>query len=261
MDKCSTSPVPIQKGDKFSIMQCPKNELERKQMENIPYASIVRSLMYAQTCTRPDISFAVGMLGRYQSNPGLDHWKAAKKVLRYLQGTKNHMLTYKRSGHLEVIGYTDSDFAGCIDTRKSTFGYVYLLAGGAISWKSAKQSVIVASTMEAEFVACFEATVQANWLRNFISGLGVVDNIAKPLKIYCDNSAAIFFSKNDKYSKGAKHMKLKYFAVKEEVQKHKVLIDHVSTELMIADPLTKGLPPKVFTGHVKKMGIMCTSEC
>ena len=173
MDKCSTSPVPIQKGDKFSLMQCPNNDLERKQMENIPYASIVGSLMYAQTCTRPDISFAVGMLGRYQSNPGLDHWKAAKKVLRYLQGTKDHMLTYKRSDHLEVIGYTNSDFVGCVDTRKSTFGYVYLLAGGAISWKSAKQSVIAASTMEAEFVACFEATVQANWLRNFISGLGI----------------------------------------------------------------------------------------
>jgi len=115
--------------------------------------------------------------------------------------------------------------------------------------------------MEAEFVACFEATIQANWLRNFISGLGVVDSIAKPLKIYCDNSAAVFFSKNDKYSKGVKHMELKYFVVKEEVQKHKVLIDHVSTKLMIIDPLTKGLPPKVFTGHVKKMGIMCTSEC
>ena len=78
-------------------------------MENIPYASIVGSLMYAQTCTRPDISFAVGMLGRYQSNPGLDHWKATKKFLRYLQGTKDHMLTYWRSSHLEVIGYTDSD--------------------------------------------------------------------------------------------------------------------------------------------------------
>ena len=75
--------VPIQKGDKFSLMQCPKTDLEQKQMKNIPYAYVVGSLMYAQTCTRPYISFAVGMLGRYQSNPGLEHWKAAKKVLRY----------------------------------------------------------------------------------------------------------------------------------------------------------------------------------
>ena len=256
MQNCSASPVPIQKGDKFSLMQCPHNDLERKQMDAIPYASVVGSLMYAQICTRPDISFTVGMLGRYQSNPGLDHWKAAKKVLRYLQGTKEYMLTYKRSDHLEVIGYSDSDYASCVDTRKSTCGYLYLLAGGAISWKSVKQSVIATSTMEAEFVACFEAMVQAKWLRNFISGLGIVDSIARPLKIYCDNSAAVFFSKNDKYSKGAKHMELKYFAVKEEVQKQRVSIEHISTNLMIADPLTKGLPPKTFTGHVERMGLM-----
>ena len=225
-------------------------------MKNILYASIVGSIMYAQTCTRPDISFVVGMLGRYQSNPGLDHWKAAKKVLRYLQGTKDHILTYRRSNQLEVIGYSDSDYAGCIDTRKSTFGYIFLLAGGAISWKSAKQSVIAASTMEAEFVACFEATIQGLWLRNFISRLGVVDSISKPLKIYCDNSAAVFFSKNDKYSKGAKHMELKYLSVKEEVQKQTVSIQHISTNYMIADPLTKGLAPKVFNEHVERMGIM-----
>ena len=85
-------------------------------MEAIPYASVVGSLLYAQICTRPDISFAVGMLGRCQSNPGLDHWKVAKKVLRYLQGTKEYMLTYRRSDHLEVIGYSDSDYAGCVNT-------------------------------------------------------------------------------------------------------------------------------------------------
>lgn len=256
MKSCSAGIVPIQKGDKFSNMQCPKNDLERKEMESIPYASMVGSLMYAQTCTRPDISFAVGMLGRYQSNPGMDHWKAAKKVLRYLQGTKDHMLTYRRSDHIEVVGYSDSDYAGCVDSRKSTFGYVFLLSGGAISWKSAKQSVIATSTMEAEFVACFEASIHALWLRNFILGLGIVDSIERPLRIYCDNSAAVFFSKNDKYSKGAKHMDLKYLAVKEEVQKHRVSIEHIGTDMMIADPLTKGLPPKTFSGHAVEMGII-----
>ena len=82
------------------------------------------------------------------------------------------MLIYRRFDHLEVIRYSDSDFAGCMDTRKSTLGYVFLLAKGAVSWKSAKQSIVVASTMKVEFVACFETTIQANWLRNFISGLG-----------------------------------------------------------------------------------------
>ena len=92
--------------------------------------------MYAQTCIRPDISFAVGMLSRYQSNPGLAHWNAAKKVMRYLQGTKNHVLTYRRTNNLEVIVYSDSDYAGCVDTRKSTFGYLFFLANGTVSWKS-----------------------------------------------------------------------------------------------------------------------------
>ncbi|XP_075092034.1 uncharacterized protein LOC142172152 [Nicotiana tabacum] len=216
------------------------------------------SLMYAQTCTRPDISFAVGMLGRYQSNPGIDHWKAAKNVLRYLKGTKDYMLMYRISKHLEVVGYSDSDFAGCIDIRKSMNLKNHVARDeGAISWKSAKQSVITTSTMEAEFVACFEATIHALWLRNFISGLGVVDTITKPLKIYCDNSATVFFSKNDKYSKGIKHMELNYFTVKEGVQKQRVSLEHIRTDLMIADPLMKGLQPKIFKEHVHRMGLGC----
>ena len=89
------------------------------------------------------------------------------------------MLTYRKYDHLDEFGYANSDFTDCKNTRKSTFGYMYLLARGAISWKSAKQFVIIASTMEVEFVACFEATNQANWFQNFISGLGAVDNIAK----------------------------------------------------------------------------------
>ncbi|XP_075083528.1 secreted RxLR effector protein 161-like [Nicotiana tabacum] len=133
MNNCSAGIVPIQKGDKFCLMQYPKNDVERKGMESITYSSIISSLIYAQICTRPDISLAVGMLGRYQSNPGIDHWKAAKKVLRYLKGSKDYMLMYRRSKNLEVVGYSDSDFAGCIDTRKFTFDYLFQLAEGAIS--------------------------------------------------------------------------------------------------------------------------------
>ena len=147
-----------------------------------------------------------------------------------------------------------------MDTRKFTVGYLFILAGGTISWKSAKQYVIAASLMVAEFVACFKATVSTNWLQNFISGLELVNNISKPLKTYCDNTATVFFSKNYKHSKGAKHMKLKYSSVKEEVQKHKVTIEHISTKLMIADPFTKGLPPKKIAGRVKRMDLINSNE-
>ncbi|XP_074377824.1 secreted RxLR effector protein 161-like [Apium graveolens] len=133
-------------------------------MQRIPYASAAGSLMYAQVCTRHDITFIVGMLGRYLSNPGMEQWKAVKRVLRYLKKTKDYMLTYRKSDNLEIIGYLDSDFGGCKDERKSTSGYVYLLDGGAISWRSTKQTLIASSTMAAEYIACFVASNHALWL-------------------------------------------------------------------------------------------------
>ena len=85
----------------------------------------------------------MGLLGRYQSDPGLDHWKAAKKVMRYLQGTKDYKLTYRHTDQLKMIGYSDLDFAKCVDTRKSTSGYIFLISGGAISWRSTKKNLLL----------------------------------------------------------------------------------------------------------------------
>lgn len=106
------------KGDKFSKFQCPQNELQHKKMKNIPFASAVEGLMYAQICTHPNIAFTMGMLGRYQSDLGMDNQKAAKKVVHYLQRTKDFMLTYRRFDHFEVVGYSNFDFATCLDKRK-----------------------------------------------------------------------------------------------------------------------------------------------
>ncbi|KAL6315730.1 hypothetical protein AAG906_006592 [Vitis piasezkii] len=179
-------------------MQCPRNNIEREQMKKIPYASAVGSLMYAQTCTRPDIAFFVGMLGRYQSDPRFEPLESCKEGDEQMGQSRGRV----------------------------------------------KNNQFASSTMEAEFVACFEASSHALWLRNFISGLGVVDSIAKPLRIYCDNTSAVFFSKNGKFSSGSKHMDLKYLVVKERVQKQQVSIENIRTTLMVADPLTKGLPQR-----------------
>ena len=103
---------------------------------------------------------------------------------------------YKRSDNLEVIGYSYSDFVGCVDLQKSTSGYIFILAGGAISWRSVKQTLVSTSTMEAKFVSCFEATLHGVWLKSFISGLRIVYSISKPLRLYCDNSGAVFMAKN-----------------------------------------------------------------
>ena len=131
-----------------------------------------------------------------------------------------------------------------------------MLAGGAISWKSVKQTLVASSTMEAEFIACFEAFNQGIWLRNFITGLQIIEGINKSLRINCDNKAAKLYSKNNRSLSKSKHIDIKFLVVKERVQSGQVSIEHISTNSMIANPLTKGLLPKVFHEHVAQMGVL-----
>ena len=162
---------------------------------------------------------------------------------------------YIQTDNLEVIGYSGSDFVGCVDSRKSTSRYVFMFANGVVSWSSAKQTLTATSTMEAKFVSCFKATSHGVWMKSFISGLRIVDPISRPLKMYCDNSSTIFMAKNNKSGSRSKHIDIKYLAIRERVKKNKVVIEHVSTELMIAELLTKGMPPLRFKDHVVSMGL------
>ena len=139
--------TPVEKGLTLSIDQCPKTDKEKERMSNVPYASAIGSLMYAMLCTRPDICFAVGLVSRYQSNPGLAHWQAVKRIFRYLRGTSDLVLCYQ-NGDLRLTGYTDTDWGGDLDESRSTSGYVFTLGGGAISWCSKKQDCIALSTIE-----------------------------------------------------------------------------------------------------------------
>jgi len=127
------------------------------------------------------------------------------------------MLTYKRSDQIEIIGYSDSDFARCQDGRRSTSGYIYLLARGVISWKSAKQTLITSSTMATEFVvACYEASNYGLWLRNFVTKLCILSSIKKPIKLYCDNKSTVLYS-NNRSSSRSRHIDIKFLLVKKRV--------------------------------------------
>ncbi|XP_050147280.1 secreted RxLR effector protein 161-like [Malus sylvestris] len=251
MAKCSSGELPIGKGDKLSKEQCPKNELEKETMKDKPYASFVGSLMYAHIFTRLNLAFGMSVLGRFQSNPVEAHRVIAKKVLWYLRMTRDYMLVYNCVQNMEMIAYTYSDMAGCVDDRKSRSGYMFILAGGAISWKSTKQKATASSTMEAEFISYYTASKQAICIKNMMKCLRVIDYIEKPLKVYCDNKAAVFFSKN----KRCRLIDIKYLQVKDEVKSGMVEIEHIGTTLMIADPLTKALPVGVFKRHVFNMGV------
>ncbi|XP_073051273.1 secreted RxLR effector protein 161-like [Primulina eburnea] len=135
---------------------CPNNSEEIHEMSKVPYFSAIGSLMYAMMCTCPDICYAMGLVSRYQSNPRRRHWSAVKKILRYLKGTTDYFLCYQGKD-LTLKGYTDADWGGDLDERKSTSGYAFLLNDGCISWRSKKQTRVSLSTMEAEFVACASA--------------------------------------------------------------------------------------------------------
>lgn len=156
------------------------------------------------------------------------------------------MLTYRMYDSLEIIGYSDSDFAGCLHSRRSTSGYIYMLARVAISWKPAKQALVASLTTEAEFVACYEALKYRLWLQNFVIGLHVIVTIERPLKIHCDNNSAMLYSNNNRSSTKSKFIDIKYLVVKEK----QIAIEYIGTNSMLTDPLTKGLSHKVFHRHV-----------
>ena len=197
----------------LSLDDCPKTTEEKKYMSRVPYASAVGSLMYAMLCTRPDICYAVGIVSRYQSNPGIKHWTAVKHILKYLKRTRDYMLVYS-GGNLTPVGYTDSDFQTCKDSRKSTSGSVFILGGGAIVWRSIKQGCIADSTMEAEYVAASEAAKEAVWLRKFFADLEVIPDAEKAMTLFCDNEAAIANSKECRHHKRTKHIDRKYHLIK-----------------------------------------------
>ncbi|XP_050908550.1 secreted RxLR effector protein 161-like [Lathyrus oleraceus] len=225
-------------------------------MKGKPIDSALGSLMYAQVCIRPDIAFIVGVLGRYQTNPENDHWITAKKLMRYLQ----YMLVFRRVDNLEIGGYTNSDLIGCVSDRKSISGYIFMLAGGAISWKSKKETLVAYSTMQAEFVACYDVATHAVRLRNLVTGLRIVDSISKPLKLYCDNNEAMFYYKNNKTFNDSKNLELKYLTVRDLVKKNDIVVEYIGTDFMLVDPLTKVLRPIVFKNHVESMGFVSSLD-
>lgn len=159
-------------------------------MKNIQYTSYVGSLMYTRVSTCPDITFVMEMLGRYQSDP---KWIIGGQPRR-------SCVTWKRITWLHTeIEYMNSNFTRYLDGRKSTSGYVFLVAGGAMLWKSVKQSQTLSLIMHVDFMAGNEATCGVMWLQNFVSGLLVVNLFPKPLRIFHDNSSAIIFSKENDY--------------------------------------------------------------
>jgi hypothetical protein len=211
--------------------------------------------MYAMLFTRPDLCHAVGILSRYQKNPGVEHWKQIKHALRYVKATMDYSLCFNGQ-NLQLQGYTDADWQGDLDHRKSTSGYLFTLAGGAISWCSKKQDSVALSSMEAEYIAASEAVKEAVWLKEFLSSLKIVDSVNKPVTVYCDNQAALKVSRDPRFHSKSKHIEGRYHYIRDVINRLKlVCLEFLPSVDMVADPLTKSLSQVVFGKHVKAMGL------
>ena len=162
--------------------------------------------MYAILCTRSDMCLAISLAGRYQSNPGVDHWIAVKNILKYLKRTKDMFLVYEGDKELVINGYVDASFDTDPDDSKSQTRYIFILNGGAVSWSSSKQSIVAGSTCEAEYIAASEAANKGFWMKEFISDLGVIPSASGPMKISFDNTGAIALAKESRFHKRTKHI-------------------------------------------------------
>jgi transposase InsO family protein len=209
------------------------------------YQSAVGALMYASQATRPDITYAVTALSQFSSKPTEEHWKAVKRVLRYLRGTPHYGLTYRgetsrsQSPTLTLSGYCDSDWAEDEIDRRSITGYAFLLSGAPISWASRKQSTVSHSSTEAEYMAASDAAKEAVWWRSFLTSLGYAPS--GPTTIMSDNQGSIKLSKNPENHRRTKHIDVRHHYIRECEKAGTVHLDYVSTQQMAADVLTKPL--------------------
>lgn len=173
MENCKPKGIPADPHGRLTALMSPSDEEEIKKMESIPYREAVGSLMYAMVTTRPDIAYAVSQVAQFAQNPGQAHWEGVKRIFSYLAGTTHHGISF--SGSMEknsLLAYTDSDYAGDVDNRKSTTGYVIMLNNGPSAWCSKRQQCTTLSTTEAEYVAACESAKELVWLRSLLKDIG-----------------------------------------------------------------------------------------
>ena len=236
---------------KLGKYYCPDNgSIEQKNMKNYPYREMVGSLLYA-THTRPDIAHVVNMLARYLINPGMVHYEAALTVIKYLKGTSTYGLLY--TGYetdgitiksIDINAYTDADWAGNVDSFKSTSGGIVCVGGNIIDAYTRSQHTVSYSSTESELIAAIDLLKVVKWCKNLLSELTFKQTSATT--IYCDNESTINSTLNKGMVSKLKHMNIRYAALKDEVKYDTIKLVHVASKDNIADLLTKCLTPKPF---------------
>ena len=240
MEDVKTVTTPIEPNMKITKAMQPTTDDERYKMKTRPYRELVGGLIYLSNATRPDIAFAARTLSRFCSDPGEEHWLVAKNVLRYLKATLNHGITYSKNDE-GIKAYSDSDWAGDIDDRRSCSGNVLILSGSPISWKSIKQASVALLTMEAEYAALSEVSREIVYIKRLLLHMGFEKCVKSPINVFCDNQSAIELSKNAVFHKRSKHIDIRLHYTRELVDQKEIAIHYLQTDCMPADILTKPL--------------------
>lgn len=246
MDSCETVSTPI---DHNQIL----DEANDTQISQFPYRQLIGSLLFLSVVSRPDITYTVAVLSRYLERPKQIHVNAAKRVIKFLKGTMNQGIRYSAK-EMEIYGYSDADYAGDVNTRRSTSGYVFIFAGGAISWGSELQRSVSLSTTESEFIAAAQATKELVWLKYFMEEITNTKNFVMHLLV--DNQSAIRLIKNSELHKRSKHIEVRHLFVREKYQEGFFKLNYVPTREQLADIFTKGLTKVVFDGLSKGIGMV-----
>ena len=253
MENSKPVSTPVDHDAKF--VSIPKDE---EPIDVALYQAVIGSLNYAAICTRPDLSTAVGIFSRFMQRPGKEHWVGIKRVLRYVKNTLNHGLVFRHSDNFKLEAFSDSDWAGCVETRKSTSGNMCRLGDCTISWRSKKQPIVALSSTEAEYIALCAATQEVVWLRRLLHGVNQKQH--DPTSVFEDNQGAMSLSKNPKNHARTKHIDVKYHYVRQSVENEVIDVLYLPTADMIADTLTKGLAKPKFEKFRDAMGVLNVSS-
>ena len=217
---------------------------EELDLAKLPYRRLVGLLMYLAIATRPDVALAIQKLSQFMNCYREIHWNAAKRVVRYLKGTRTLQLRLGGREPANLLGFSDASYACCPDTGKSVGAYCFSLGDGVISWAARKQKTVAQSTCDAEYIACSEAARECMWLRMLTSEIDLPQ--LHPTPLLTDNEAALALAKDPRFHARAKHINTKYHYIRECVDNDALLVSYVPTKDNVADILTKPLPAPTF---------------
>lgn len=248
MGDCKPASVPIQKG-----LQLNKNEDDECSKQ--PYRELMGCLTYATITARPDLCAAVNYFSGFQSNFNDEHFTHAKHILRYVHGTINLEMVYRKNNNADIlVGYSDADWGGDHNDRKSTSGYVFEVFGNVVSWSSRKQATISQSSTEAEYIALAQAINEATWIKSVLFEMGI--KIENPVTIYEDNQACIKIAEEPREHKRMKHIDIKYCFIRDEIANGHMRIKYKPTTEQTADIMTKGLAKGLFIKHRNNLNLI-----